>query len=1418
MAKLIIKLVHSVAEVVNGDPATNRDRLRVGLHPRLQRQERAADLPGADLSEQISTAGKEASGTGNMKFAMNGALTIGTLDGANVEIREAVGAENFFLFGSRRRDARFGRADTGRTRSTRATPSCAPSSTRSPAAPSRAATAGCSARSWTPARHDPFLLLADYRSYVDCQAKWSARGATRSAGRRRRSSTSRGWASSPPTARCATTAATSGTSSRCSGVTVTSSGAIGAYMLRRAKPLRGSVTWRGEPVAGAAVRWFKDRVEHLAVTDEAGHYDVPDPEEWKPALEIHHPSMPFHRWNPGFNFSTYRVPSFDVNVSGTKVSGVVLGADDAPASAVTILVDNVPLGTTGEDGTFALEAPADWKIIAAVADDRIGVIRRGPRAIRIKLGPASHAKGRVVDLRGRGVREATVTLSVAAWGLLPSSVPTFVTGADGSFSSGPLPAGPYRLMVRRPGFSVAQSEIQLASGSTTSKDVTLSPTATVEGTIRDEDRRPIAGALAGAEDRGFSYFASQGSASGPDGRYVLLDVPGDVRTRVHVTRKGLPPATSEPFETKAGARVSGIDVVMRAGYEVTGQVVDANDEPVAGALVAATDQQYGVEMVFSEYGPMRMDHLSTDREGRFTTRVTRGTWFFAVKAPGYVAKITEGRSVDGPADLGQIVVEEGGDLSGRVVRASGTPVEEAGISINDRALRNVRATTDADGAFTLRELPRGTHEFIVGKADGSRMSKRVEVPSSGVVFELPDVVTVRGRVVDAETEKPLRDFLVGIALSQLSAPKEDRHSEDGSFELEAVPVEGLTIAASAAGYAEARKIVGLKEGADPEPIEIALPRGMRVHGVVRDEAGRPVEGVSIILMRTVATATGSMSVGEGNITTDASGAYSFDSVARGAARFAFSKQGFIRAERNVEVSDREHRLDVELSRGVALRGIVVDDSGAPVSEAEVNGSTAGALRSYASAKSDGNGRFVLEPLAPGRATVYVQAHGYPRKEVPDVDVTGTPELRVVLERGGAIEGRVTGLDAASMQTVRLDIGGHAPFERRVSAAGEFRIDGIKPGPTVVTAYAMMPSGYRTAKPVEAEFIAGQVTRVEIAFDSGNTVRGVVTLGDAPLASASVTFRPKDTYSAGYVSARTDESGRYEAVGLVDGEYRVAVSDMVTRRNFETEHEVRGSGRFDIRLDDAKISGRVVEADTRKPLGGASVTADVAGSQSFNPMTSTAITDADGRFVILVGAKAGVTLSARMKGYGPTVRQVSEQEAASGVELEMSKASSTRVRVVDGRDGRPLSPNVSVLDLSGNLLSGEWFRSAPDGVVTLDLHPGQYRLVVGAGGYATRNVRLVVPSPEIRVGMTPGGKLELRATLDRSFRVTIRDAEGMPYVRWASGSDPSFLVERTWSSSVAPGEYTIEARPLSGGEVKTHRVRVEEGGTTALDLG
>jgi len=169
-AKLIIRLAHAIADLVNRDPAM-RGRLKVVFFPDFNVKSGMYVYPATDLSEQISTAGKEASGTGNMKLAMNGALTIGTLDGANVEIREQVGPENFFLFGQDVDDIARLKREGWKPRDEVAKD------------PELAAVIGLlGSRTLTPqdpelfrpivselVEQDRYFLLADFRSYVEAQ-------------------------------------------------------------------------------------------------------------------------------------------------------------------------------------------------------------------------------------------------------------------------------------------------------------------------------------------------------------------------------------------------------------------------------------------------------------------------------------------------------------------------------------------------------------------------------------------------------------------------------------------------------------------------------------------------------------------------------------------------------------------------------------------------------------------------------------------------------------------------------------------------------------------------------------------------------------------------------------------------------------------------------------------------------------------------------------------------------------------------------------------------------------------------------------------------------------------------------------------------------------------------------------------------
>ena len=170
MAKLIIKFINSVGDVVNNDPDI-KQRLKVVFLPDYNVTLGQKVYPAADLSEQISTAGKEASGTGNMKFAMNGALTIGTLDGANIEIRDAVGHENFFLFGLTADQVQSAQAAGYH-----------PYQIYQSNPMLREVIDGISSGQFSRGDrnlfrplldsllyHDPYLLFADYQSYIDCQ-------------------------------------------------------------------------------------------------------------------------------------------------------------------------------------------------------------------------------------------------------------------------------------------------------------------------------------------------------------------------------------------------------------------------------------------------------------------------------------------------------------------------------------------------------------------------------------------------------------------------------------------------------------------------------------------------------------------------------------------------------------------------------------------------------------------------------------------------------------------------------------------------------------------------------------------------------------------------------------------------------------------------------------------------------------------------------------------------------------------------------------------------------------------------------------------------------------------------------------------------------------------------------------------------
>jgi len=171
-AKEIIKLINNVAKVINSD-RRNNGRLSVAFIPNYNVSKMEIICSAADLSEQISTAGKEASGTGNMKFMMNGAVTIGTYDGANIEIMDAVGEENFFLFGLRAEEVAKLRGNYNPQQYIDDDPDLAAVMHMLESAQFNAVEPGIfdGLIQALKSPHDPWMTLADFRSYIDAQAR-----------------------------------------------------------------------------------------------------------------------------------------------------------------------------------------------------------------------------------------------------------------------------------------------------------------------------------------------------------------------------------------------------------------------------------------------------------------------------------------------------------------------------------------------------------------------------------------------------------------------------------------------------------------------------------------------------------------------------------------------------------------------------------------------------------------------------------------------------------------------------------------------------------------------------------------------------------------------------------------------------------------------------------------------------------------------------------------------------------------------------------------------------------------------------------------------------------------------------------------------------------------------------------------------
>jgi hypothetical protein len=559
-------------------------------------------------------------------------------------------------------------------------------------------------------------------------------------------------------------------------------------------------------------------------------------------------------------------------------------------------------------------------------------------------------------------------------------------------------------------------------------------------------------------------------------------------------------------------------------------------------------------------------------------------------------------------------------------------------------------------------------------------------------------------------------------------------------------------------------------------------------------------------------------------TTEANGEYVLDALEAGEERAIFHHPKHVMQTKSVTLKGKETRLDVQMSSGQKVTGVVVTEAGAPVPEAEV---AARAGTNYQMVRSNASGAFEFTNLASGRYRFSATKSGFAEGSVEDVDISDGAPVRITLPSGGTIYGRVTGLSPEELSSVAVRaVAGRDRAEATVDASGNYRIQGAPIGTVRVNAdFMSFSSGTTRSSSVQiVELSAGGSQQVDLDFGGAISIQGRVVRNGAPLKGGNISFAPKSAFGGGgFASSSIDESGRYSVSGVQDGEYNVHVMDMQRFSPYTTTYQVRGSATFDIEYRTGMIRGRVTDAETGEPVSNASVTIrTTTPGESFMPARG-AVTDTAGAFV-MDGVQPGAhTITASKDGYANQLSEVQMSDRdLDGVELKIAKNDGVLLKVVDGRDGRPIRAMVFVYDMQGRVVQEEtrfFFMGGNDTESKLRLGPGTYSVAVSSTGYAPRNITVQSPSSPT-VALTPGGTLVIQSRHSERRVIRLIDASGTPYFRMSSRPPDRELLPSPGSTpmpNVAPGTYTLQLLGANNTVVDQKQVTVSEGQTVTTEI-
>jgi protocatechuate 3,4-dioxygenase beta subunit len=1024
-----------------------------------------------------------------------------------------------------------------------------------------------------------------------------------------------------------------------------------------------------------------------------------------------------------------------------QVTGQVKGAGRAAVAVELLPLPGGPQpaaapvrATAGPDGTFTLQAAApglyrvvvsapghqsiEVPLVPLVEDARLvpASLRRESEEFRPdhterlpgdragppvwvpagRIGPAAASA-----LRNRGERKPGAAIALAGLVVdaetrrpLPSALVWCTscdpfgwafTAKDGSFR---FAAAPY------PRYQVEAAAAGHLAGfvgdavSTQPATLLLEPAAALAGIVVDAAGRPAAGMPVRARPSGEWDFrrsprdASPLTASGADGRFRFPRLLPRQLYEVSVHPEENAPARLLARTPPPGGEAPPLRLVLAAGQTVVGRVVDPEGLPVAAAEVTFRRVQRPPGMSghgFTGGGPGTS--AATGADGRFRfQRLEAGEYDLQVTRQGFVATGRDNLAVSAETrevDLGDVVLEPGVVLAGRVVGPKGAPVAEAEVQVLPSDVRMFKrwsswhesALTDADGAFRLGGLRRREPvRLAVAHPGYVRLETgEIEVPAAEpLTLELRLQGSLALRVVDPEGEPVPRAEVSAVVETRVASGQGVFSMGSSSYGLGVTDQEGKLLAqpepgthvleVKAAGF-ETRRLPGVEvAGGETRSLEVVLRRGtdgVTLVGRVTDHAGRALPGFHV---QAVPDLKGAEAEGlhplrqDGFTETDADGSYRLEALRPG--RYEVEARGGRQrmARAAVRLTAGTERLDLVVAAGTEVSGHIVDAAGRPVGGAVARlHMITGGEAFHATSAADGS--FAFDWVPEGTYRLLAEARGYARADAPgEVQVAGTAvgglEVRLE-ERGGAISGQVLGLDPAErprihVRALRLD--DSAGFSR-VGPDGRYRIADLAPGDWQVVATThdgRQASGEVTLEPGQAE------AYLDLELETRPVLTGRVTFDGRPLAGADVRL-----HGPSAPGTRTAQDGSFR-VGVTPGRYTLILLEQRQGFGYSRSVEVGPDGaEVTIDLEGASLSGRVLDA------GGVPIAGAALAVEGINPALDvsysgpSARTDDAGLFALRL-APGHYRLTVSADGFAPATTDVELPEGRT-VELEVPLA-------------------------------------------------------------------------------------------------------------------------------------------------------------------